>query len=57
MVCGYSGAPFTNWIYLFHMALFFMRRDIYGMSAMQRRKSVVQYMKRKVKSLWLPYIN
>lgn len=24
MVCGHSGAPFTNWIYLFHMALFFI---------------------------------
>ena len=24
MVCGHSGAPFTDWIYLFHMALFFI---------------------------------
>lgn len=23
MVCGHSSAPFKNWIYLFHMALFF----------------------------------
>lgn len=23
MVCGHSGFPYRNWIYLFHMALFF----------------------------------
>ena len=25
MVAGHAGAPFTHFIYLFHMAVFFMR--------------------------------
>lgn len=57
MVCGHSGAPFTNWIYLFHMALFFIASGyLWNECNAETGKSVVQYMKRKVKSLWLPFI-
>lgn len=38
MVCGHSGVPFTNWIYLFHMALFFIASGIYGMNVMPRQR-------------------
>lgn len=57
MVCGHSGAPFTNWIYLFHMALFFIASGyLWNERNAETKKNVVQYVKRKVKSLWLPFV-
>lgn len=56
MVCGHSGAPFTDWIYLFHMALFFIASGyLWNERNAVTKKNVVQYVKRKAKSLWLPY--
>ena len=52
MVCGHSGAPFTNWIYLFHMALFFIASGyLWNERNAVTKKNVVQYVKRKAKSL------
>ena len=57
MVCGHSGAPFTNWIYLFHMALFFIASGyLWNERNAVTKKNVVQYVKRKAKSLWLPFV-
>ena len=57
MVCGHSGAPFTNWIYLFHMALFFIASGyLWNECNVVTKKNVVQYVKRKAKSLWVPFV-
>lgn len=57
MVCGHSGAPFTDWIYLFHMALFFIASGyLWNERNAVTKKNVVQYVKRKAKSLWLPFV-
>lgn len=57
MVCGHSGAPFTNWIYLFHMALFFIASGyLWNERNVVTKKNVVQYVKRKAKSLWVPFV-
>ena len=57
MVCGHSGAPFTNWIYLFHMALFFIASGyLWNERNAMTKRSIVQYVKRKAKSLWLPFV-
>lgn len=57
MVFGHSGAPFTDWIYLFHMALFFIASGyLWNERNAVTKKNVVQYVKRKAKSLWLPFV-
>ena len=46
MVCGHSGAPFTDWIYLFHMALFFIASGyLWNERNAVTKKNVVQYVK------------
>lgn len=57
MVLGHSGAPAKTWIYLFHMALFFVASGY-----LWRDKHVVdiyscfRYIVGKLKKLWLPYV-
>ena len=56
MVIGHSGGPFTKFIYLFHMALFFIISGyLYSEIASTDNKSICKYILRKIKSLWMPY--
>ena len=52
MVLGHSGFPGTDFIYLFHMALFFMLSGwLFSL-----RGGPVYFIKRKVVTLWLPFV-
>ena len=52
MVLGHSGFPGTGFIYLFHMALFFMLSGwLFSL-----RGGLVHFAKRKVVTLWLPFV-
>lgn len=57
MVAGHCGAPFKHFIYLFHMAIFFIAS---GYCYKERNstdvKSVAHFIKRKVITLWFPYV-
>lgn len=51
MVLGHSGFPGTDFIYLFHMALFFMLSGwLFSL-----RGGPVHFIKRKAVTLWLPF--
>ena len=52
MVLGHSGFPGTGFIYLFHMALFFMLSGWF----FSLRGGLVHFAKRKVLTLWLPFV-
>lgn len=52
MVLGHSGFPGTDFIYLFHMALFFMLSGwLFSL-----RGGPLHFIKRKVVTLWLPFV-
>ena len=52
MVLGHSGFPGTDFIYLFHMALFFMLSGwLFSL-----RGGPVHFIKRKTVTLWLPFV-
>ena len=52
MVLGHSGFPGTDFIYLFHMALFFMLSGwLFSL-----RGGLAHFAKRKVLTLWLPFV-
>ena len=52
MVLGHSGFPGTDFIYLFHMALFFMLSGwLFSL-----RGGLAHFVKRKVVTLWLPFV-
>jgi fucose 4-O-acetylase-like acetyltransferase len=56
MVAGHSDAPFTSFIYLFHMAVFFIASGyFYKDESSDSIKSVICFVKRKMKKLWFPY--
>ena len=52
MVLGHSGLPGTDYIYLFHMALFFMLSGWF----FSLRGGLVHFAKRKLLTLWLPFV-
>ena len=57
MVAGHCGAPFTSYIYLFHMAIFFISagycfNEKHAISV----DSVKKYILKKIKTLWIPYV-
>ncbi len=55
-VIGHTETPAQNFIYLFHMAAFFMASGyLYWESASDSLASVKKYIIRKIKGLWLPY--
>lgn len=57
MVIGHSGFPFTRFIYLFHMAVFFMASGFcYKKENAENIKSCLYFIKRRFISLWLPYV-
>ena len=56
MVLGHAETPVHNFIYLFHMAVFFMSAGyFYKDAASENIQSVVEYTIKKLKGLWLPY--
>ena len=52
MVLGHSGFPGTDYIYLFHMALFFMLSGWF----FSLRGGLVHFVRRKLLTLWLPFV-
>lgn len=55
MVIGHTETPAQNFIYLFHMAVFFMASGyLYQQSASDSLGSVKAYIVRKIKGLWFP---
>lgn len=57
MVAGHSGCPITHFIYLFHMAIFFIASGYcYKESYSYNMKSVIYFIKRKILTLWFPYV-
>ncbi len=57
MVYGHSGAPFVNYVYLFHMPVFFvvtgyLWKDYQDMTISDVRR----YLFKKIKTLYIPYI-
>ena len=52
MVLGHSGFPGTDYIYLFHMALFFMLSGWF----FSLRGGLVHFVRRKLVTLWLPFV-
>lgn len=57
MVMGHSGFPFTKYIYLFHMSIFFIASGyLYKDKDSDTLYSIFKFIFRKIKSLWLPYV-
>lgn len=57
MVGGHCGMPFTHFIYLFHMAIFFMASGYcFNASNSETMQDVLSFVKRKFKRLWFPYV-
>lgn len=56
MVVGHSGAPFTDFVYLFHMAVFFIASGFfYKNSSSDSLQGMIELIIRKMKQLWIPY--
>lgn len=56
MVYRHTRAPFSEIILLFHMAVFFISSGyLYNSSKINNIQGLFNFIKRKVKSLWLPY--
>lgn len=57
MVLGHCGFPWTQFIYLFHMPLFFMASGyLFNKNRITTSKAIKNFFFRKVKSLWVPYV-
>ena len=57
MVLGHSGAPFTHWIFLFHMAVFYMASGYtWNNKHVQSFNSLKKYILNKIKTLYVPYV-
>ena len=57
MVWGHCGAPFHNYIYLFHMALFFMASGFcWSNKCVTSVKSCKSFLIKRIQRLYLPYI-
>ncbi len=54
VVIGHSGSPLTDFIYLFHMAIFFMASGFCYKKVNPNFVMLLSYIKRKIKSLWVP---
>lgn len=56
MVLGHSGVPFSNFIYLFHMALFFMASGyVWNDKKVADLSSLGKSILSRMRGLWLPY--
>ncbi len=57
VVLGHCGAPFTSFIYLFHMAAFFIASGlVYKSSYADSFGGLSLLFRKRVKSLWVPFI-
>lgn len=57
MVAGHCGFPFTHFIYLFHMAVFFMISGFcFNECNSQSIKNTIAFIKRKFITLWYPFV-
>lgn len=57
MVLGHCGFPCTQFIYLFHMALFFMASGyLFNKNKVITTEGLKKFFCRKIKTLWLPYV-
>lgn len=57
MVMGHANAPGKNFIYLFHMAIFFMASGyLYKETYTDSLKSVGKFLWKRVRSLYVPYV-
>ena len=57
MVGGHCGWPLTHFVYLFHMAIFFIASGYcYKQSNSLDQMSVIRFIKRKFVSIWFPYV-
>lgn len=57
MVVGHSGFPFSNWIYLFHMAAFFIASGYcWNDSHSNSIEDIRLYIMKKLKTLYVPYV-
>ncbi len=57
MVLGHCSFPFSDFIYLFHMAFFFLVSGYcYKAKYSDSVKSVADFLFRKIKTLWFPYV-
>lgn len=57
MVAGHAAFPLTDFVYLFHMAIFFIASGYcYSSKKTNSGSNLFLYVKRKFKSLWVPYV-
>ena len=57
MVCGHSGFPYRDWIYLFHMALFFIASGyMWNETHAETISSLGQYIKKKIRAYYIPFV-
>ena len=57
MVLGHDGAPFTHWIFLFHMAVFYMASGYFWNNKhVTSSQSYWLYVWNKIKKLYVPYL-
>lgn len=57
VVLGHSGSPFTHFIYLFHMAIFFIASGfLFKSSYSDSFNSLKRFTFNKIKHLWVPYV-
>ncbi len=56
MVFRHTEAPFSEFVLLFHMAIFFIASGyLFDESKINNVKSLVRYYFKKIRGLWLPY--
>ncbi len=57
MVLGHAGAPFTHFIYLFHMAVFFIASGfVYKEISTRKVSDIWRFVLKKIKQLYLPFV-
>lgn len=57
MVIGHSGSPLRDFIYLFHMAIFFIASGfLFSHRSSDSAESVGLFAFKKVKQIWVPYV-
>lgn len=57
MVMGHAGAPITQWIYLFHMSLFFIVSGYcIGDNYSDNFSGLKLFIKKKIKTLYMAFL-
>lgn len=57
VVLGHCRFPFKDYIYLFHVSVFFIASGyLWNDKNSRDKKSILSYIGRKIKSLWVPYV-